>query len=1158
MRQNAASLPGEDRTRFRLLEALARWHAVREFAASEQGLAILAEVKNEVRNSSLSLRPWEAKELRRFETESLTIIDGVVGELSGRRLELVVMLWPNLKFKLELVKLFKLLASDQSDKLAEVGPLLSSLRQWATTAAEKWDLQFASIWFDFLQREPKGRLRQGLDNLAILLQEPSGSSLRQPHELFTVLYERFAGDLAAGHLDPETTLQGCALWKKAIHDGVIRADVPLDVRFRTFAVVARLSQDLPDDKAMEEDALKLIDSGSILVRAAWAETLLVRPDRTPELHDPRHEAVVTVLRTGQPGNVYPDYIRFVQAWLLDHLDQRTQEAAALLCPSDAQSGKPLSPAMGVARRRSTAVGILARAIEALREPGGGVRAAEAFTAAKAALACKYLNAVDLLSEGLPGQPADWVNLEENRILARGTTGQLPPARVIQSIEDLIQRKKGTLSLLELRASATRQELAANPKANDARDRVLRAYADLLRGFAEPQHAKRFQAERERILKEAVAVASSLPLVALLAKLDLPQLVEQLAQPGPDLSAAVAALRERDAVALIYGLEGARLQRVHGDQAGEILSCLQALALVAWLSKEPTDRARYLVELGETVKLVPRLEGLKKLEVIDVLAKEATEAAPNYHGVYGLQGYTQINHARRETDPARQKALLETARDSYQKALQATPAPPRSMSARYLIGVSTALVERACLLGRPLEAKVREPRQTLLREAVAAATAATLIEEPIDAPEDAFRAKGHAEEDLAWYVGEAGQFAVALESFTNGVNVAENGRRAPAKDLLARGRCRYREMVRATDSGSRTAGEIAQLVQAQVLEDLQAAAKGTTDEAVRTEAHLWIGQAELLLARLDEPGRSRHLTAADAAHAAAAKMAAAASLPDWAKYQQTYVQVAELLTSDPARSPEAAWAQVRDRSKNLLEAASDPQRGPSIAPAIVYYAALTHYDALLFLERGQAVDAMRKGVEDLLARFPADDPQRVGYHIRLLAQRARWIRLYAKSRIDEAGRDAETAVQLATKSAATDPTEKEEWLGLAHGVLGQYYDVKFQSQFNPTSLAVAWESGRRAKEELTRALQHYAAYRERRPVTDADEAFSETQDFRFALGALTLELLKNYRDKFARDESVAMKTAGQKALLSLRDNAPLNARKTIQKMLDEYESLPKDP
>ncbi|MCY2988665.1 MAG: hypothetical protein NTY19_12465, partial [Planctomycetota bacterium] len=830
---------------------------------------------------------------------------------------------------------------------------------------------------------------------------------------------------------------------------------------------------------------------------------------------------------------------------------KTGAAADLLCPLATRAS--LSPPMQVVRRRTVAVGIVARAINALRDDKG-TTTAEAFTPTNAKSAVKYLGLVDVLARELEPNDKDWPDLEENRILVVGINGD-QPQKVVDLVKKLRARnKKLSLPVLRQAAHAERKLLELSPESEreDVREHALNAYAELLRSSRDAH---------DEFLDEARVMANLQSLEEKLIKWKTEELLPQLRNPGDELKAMLPASRLREPIALIYGLHGRRLRNTYDDSPAGIRNRLHAFAIAAWLASQP---AKYLVELGETVRLLAELNTSTRFDTLEGLAQDASKSDPSYHGAYGLQAYVQLEQSRQTTDVERHRHLLDKGIATFEQALQSQP--PEADRAWYLVGLSTAYVERAILAGSEPgivasceTTEVLKERRDYLTKARERAAEATTILDPINPPEDAWIAKGNSEEDLAYYVHEVDKYEQAHESFTTAVGKAEESRRASFTALLCRTRCRLRQIEDEPPAGLQQ--EVANLQQ-DVLKDLDVVTT-TGTQAEQAEAYYWQGRAYSRLARQAEQEKAkesvqRYWGNADAALGKAVTIAQNAVPLDWAQYQWEWMNAAY---------DTRVWSDLKSRAKTLRDEAAKPGGLP--VPAVIEYKAIVaDFEADLRDRRTAALPAVRNGLDTALERFPQTDPpdpSRLSFRIRLLVQRCVWLITYSESLPDQALADATAAVSLADSLPATSTTQREELQGLARGTRAVYYDRKFiafdrdpqNKDLDPEKKTkLKLELAIKAKEESGAALKHYAAFR-RLCRTNPNQALAETVEYRWILGMGNRDLHKLYPDKFSPQERANMAKDAQEALLPLRGKLPTNKNNDLESAL-KYFSQPATP
>jgi hypothetical protein len=667
-------------------------------------------------------------------------------------------------------------------------------------------------------------------------------------------------------------------------------------------------------------------------------------------------------------------------------------------------------------------------------------------------------------------------------------------------------------------------------------------AVVARHMSEPSiGSDRFQQSLHEHLEEAWERVDSLPLMTEIKQLEPAALLGQLLAPQGRLLKAIRSVTEPDLAAVICASQGRRLERGFDHSPAVVLQRMQAFAVACWLDPK---HAGYRVELGETVKLLVDVALDDRLQVIEALAGDAAQIEPDFHGAWGLKGYVMHQRSRQGVDSAAASDHISQAIGFYEQALAGQP--PESFRARYLVGLGMALLENAyrvscCGAGR------LEERKQLRERARDTASEATRIWDPIDLPEWAYLAKGNAEEDLAFYEGQHAEYETAIWSFTTAANMARDARRPVVLAYLSRERCRFRQTRQLHAARKINHQEAVTRLENDVLKNLDMVLNSDPETGQRAEAKLWKSQTYLFLAEL--PGRKRNedLQNADQWCEKAAQVAWDASLRNWSTYQKALIHMANLR--------ERGGAVVRQRAKNLLDAAQDPVRGRFVPAADEYETLVIYLDSV----RESGIEALHKELDNqALERFPEDQPERIAFRARLLATLSLWTCGMAEvsdepgSPFGRAGRDAEEALRIAERFAQDNPDQAAPLLGMTHGALGIWFDRKFsQYALDPKMRTQAFEPGKRASEALAASVHYYDTHRANSSLADATSVLEESAQFRSSLGFVNLDLLKLYSSNLTAAEQLALRKRAVEALESLaplRQSLPVHLMKRIEDTL----------
>jgi serine/threonine protein kinase len=1066
---------------------------------------------------------------------------------------------PSDPFQERFLKLLEWARSENADSWREAYAALDNLEKLARGGDDRWHVLFLRVLLELKRPLDSGPLKDKTPQLEELLQSsPPSSSPTDLADLFEALATRLENELRNGQTDAAGILQAWDLWSKNKVDAGQYGD-RLERRLRVLTVIAALGDDSADSaKGVQELAEPLLEwvvgdgvseddtPWRSLVAAAWVETALMAPGSEETLDDARNRQIADVVRSASPEDaIYFDYVRFVQSLLDGREDDQRLEAGDRLFEEKIFQAPSASPPLRTVRCRTLAVHLLAAAAHDLRTPGADGITTEFFTSENAQQANKYLDLVRELWEQAPkvvlrsdiSEP-----LCDDFVFAYWAAG-----RDLQEVHDMAHRRLASAStdpaidpsagpLLAVRARAARRllENEGDNKSNAAIDQTLRAHAALLDWlFGSPLTGEAIEI-RDQFLAEAVRIADLGDLQETLAELPLEPFVRQLSAPEKHILERLHRFREPEAVARIYWWHGKQLRRGFDDSESELRRVLHVLAISKWLG--PT--AECMAELGEILLRLPyhkRFPGLD--DAILALANDALQLDSDFHGAKGLRGHVNLVRSREVLDTvSREKAVRDAIKD-YREAQIAVEGHENldPFRARYLVGLSAAYLDLAIHaaadqkeFGCDQRDEIRAAKEESLKEAIRYATEATKIEYRADAPEEAWIAKGHAEEDLAWHVGIEAYYEQAIDSFNSAQEEASRWRRQSAEAFFALARCRLRQVVRQQPANG------AVILKQEVIENLRKAAQGVSEDHFSLpEIYHQLGDAYLCLYKMYAETSDETKRDIMAAYESASQAASRVSPRRQFMYQRKRAEAALLVEDD---------VQAGQLARELLEQADKWE-----APAEELYLVLMLMLNLAMKERGPQIQDVRALVYKEIDRFPEDDTRQAWRRVWLLMSLSvvtREMTSPPDSLFDAALTDAQAAYDLLIAKPHAPffgPSEHHFLLWKTQAALGEYYYWKWSLSKDLPGIRPQDPQQWRLQEirYLSGAFQNFDQYKalcKTLPPGEIKSANEHRLDFAIAIEAV----LKEFSAKLTPDQVKDLRKLGQEATNALRGAFPADS------------------
>jgi hypothetical protein len=716
-------------------------------------------------------------------------------------------------------------------------------------------------------------------------------------------------------------------------------------------------------------------------------------------------------------------------------------------------------------------------------------------------------------------------------------------RDLEQVHDLAERRLASVPtgplagpLLAVRARAARRllENEADNKSDASLDRALRAHAVLLDWLFEAALAGEAIDIRDQFLAEAVRIADLGDLQETLAKLPIEKFVPQLRAPEKSVLERLRQFREPEAAARVFWWHGKQLRRSFDDSESELRRVLHVLAISNWLA--PTAECQ--AELGEILLRLPyhkRFPGLD--DAILALANDALQLASDFHGAKGLRAHVNLVRSRELLNTVEREQAVRDAIKDYQEAQIAVDGHENldPFRARYLVGLSAAYLDLAILaaadqkdFGCDQRDKIRAAKEESLKEAIRYATEATGIEYRADAPEEAWIAKGHAEEDLAWHVGIEEYYEQAIASFTSAEKEATRWRRQSAEALFALGRCRLRQVVRQSPASG------AAILKQEVISNLMKAAQGVSeDHSSLPEIYHQLGDAHLCLYKIYAETNDETKHEIMAAYESALLAASRVSPRRQFMYQRKRAEAASLVEDN---------VKAEQLARELLAQADKWE-----APPEELYSVLMLMLNLAMKERGPQIQDVRALVHKELDRFPEDDAPHAWRRVWLLTSLSavtREVTAPPDPLFDAALTDAQTAHALLTaeqNSTLFGPSERHFLLWKAEAALGEYYYWKSSLSKELPGIRPQDQQQWRLQEigHLSEAFQNFDQYKTLCKTLPPEEIKSANED-RLDFGLSIEEVLKELGAKLTRDQVEGLRELGRKTTNALRGAFPADS------------------
>jgi hypothetical protein len=1055
--------------------------------------------------------------------------------------------------------------SDLAEDWRKAREQLPKLRELAQTEEDRWHILVLEVLLSLNtpsdSASPEFVTSQFQE--AFEAQAPTASPVTRA-DLWAALADRLEGDLRQRR--PE--LLGLEQTRRLLSQDAVETGPhgeSLDRRLRVLAVIAALGDDstsaptirtlaeplldwvVSEDSADGSDATEAESPWKALVAAAWIEAVLT-PGQEEAFHQAQRQGIVDVVHRAPLDGIYADYLGFVQSLLkAAHQGERRKAADQVLSIFDSDA---LSPPLGTLRCRTLAVNLLRDAAHGLRTPRADGITTDMFTRENAVQASRYLDRVRTFREQPPKVALSSSVIEalcDDFVLAYWSAGRDP-----QLVYDLADRRLSageTGPILAVRARAARQRLEREGQSpsNEVRNQVLRAHAGFLKWLSEPGQA-RFQETAKEFLAEALAVTGLSSLEQELQKMSLEELAPSLVSRRAEIQKRV---QQRDAVALIYWLHGRQLRGRFDETEAGLRAVLHAFAIAAWL--QPT--AEYLVELGEMLLLLHSRTSQQDaeedvvLKVTENLAQDALLDEAGYFGAYALQGHARILRARGTTaaDSEPKKKLLDLAIEDYDAAVQKSPS--KTLSRRYYVGKSIACLERGFEVGVELRSRFGCDRRALLEKerrkyldmARKAAEEATKLPFREDPAAEAWIAKGNAEEDLAFYVGDVKQFQAAQASFEKAISAVGLGE-ASVRGLLGLGRSQLRQVLKERPVDG------AAILTDSVIRDLEAARKAAGGGPDQQEAepspwladiHLHLGEAYVLLYTEYKDQRDKIQEKAMEAYRQSVETARRTAPMQLATYQNAWAEAA-LKTQD---YPVAIGV-----AEDVLAAAN---RG-EVSRDEEFRAINTWILAKQPMATETDLEEIRAQIDERLERFPETDPLLAGRRVRLLHRRSVYTWNATKPPnplFEKAGEDARQALELSDGIGRFGPTERMFLRGHSLIAIGLYWLKKMESA-NTLQDGLNW--AKESQQFLDQGLKSLHNYYLACDISSETE-FKETYEARFCLSYAIFCLVSDRElGKHSPPAQITKwREAGREAIKPLREHSGRDELIAVQKQIETW-------